>query len=153
MHRHHRNTPHDPKLQAHIEKTDKHDHRIEHFFRRTLHWIERFIAVVTIVVMLVAMGIEIYRMFTQAGYLSDVSNYLHHALTIVVGLEFVRMLIDTTPANILEALTVAITRQVILTHDDPWSNLASVACIAALFATRRFLIHRNELKKEMVEMD
>ena len=153
MHRHHRNTPHDPKLQAHIEKTDKHDHRIEHFFRRTLHWIERFIAVVTIVVMLVAMGIEIYRMFTQAGYLSDVSNYLHHALTIVVGLEFVRMLIDTTPANILEALTVAITRQVILTHDDPWSNLASVACIAALFATRRFLVHRNELKKEMVEMD
>ena len=153
MHRHHRNTPHDPKLQAHIEKTDRHDHRIEHFFRRTLHWIERFIAVVTIVVMLVAMGIEIYRMFTQAGYLSDVSNYLHHALTIVVGLEFVRMLIDTTPANILEALTVAITRQVILTHDDPWSNLASVACIAALFATRRFLIHRNELKKEMVEMD
>ena len=153
MHRHHRNTPHDPKLQAHIEKTDRHDHRIEHFFRRTLHWIERFIAVVTIVVMLVAMGIEIYRMFTQAGYLSDVSNYLHHALTIVVGLEFVRMLIDTTPANILEALTVAITRQVILTHDDPWSNLASVACIAALFATRRFLVHRNELKKEMVEMD
>ena len=153
MHRHHRNTPHDPKLQAHIEKTDKHDHRIEHIFRRVLHWIERFIAVVTILVMVAAMGIEIYRMFTQPGYMSDVSNYLHHALTIVVGLEFVRMLIDTTPANILEALTVAITRQVILTHDNPWSNLASVACIAALFATRRFLVHRNELKKEMVEMD
>ena len=150
---HHRKTPHDPKLQAHIEKTDRHDHRIEHFFRRTLHWIERFIAVVTILVMVTAMGIEIHRMFTQPGYMSDVSNYLHHALTIVVGLEFVRMLIDTTPANILEALTVAITRQVILTHDNPWSNLASVACIAALFATRRFLVHRNELKKEMVEMD
>ena len=150
---HQRRTPHDPKLQAHIEKTDKHDHRIEHIFRRILHWIERFIAVVTILVMVAAMGVEIYRMFTQPGYMSDVSNYLHHALTIVVGLEFVRMLIDTTPANILEALTVAITRQVILTHDNPWSNLASVACIAGLFATRRFLVHRNELKKEMVEMD
>ena len=150
---HQRRTPHDPKLQAHIEKTDKHDHRIEHIFRRILHWIERLIAVVTILVMVAAMGVEIYRMFTQPGYMSDVSNYLHHALTIVVGLEFVRMLIDTTPANILEALTVAITRQVILTHDNPWSNLASVACIAALFATRRFLVHRNELKKEMVEMD
>ena len=153
MHHQHRKTPHDPKLQAHIEKTDRHDHRIEHFFRRTLHWIERFIAVVTILVMMAAIAIEIYRMFTQPGYLSNVSNYLHNALTIVVGLEFVRMLIDTTPANILEALTVAITRQVILTHDNPWSNLASVACIAALFATRRFLVHRNELKKEMVEMD
>ena len=151
---HHRTkTPHDPKLQAHIAKTDVHDHRIEHFFRRILHWIERFIAVVTIVVMVSAMGIEIYRMFTQTGYMSDVSNYLHHSLTIVVGLEFVRMLIDTTPASILEVLTVAITRHVILTHDDPWSNLISVACIAGLFAIRRYLIRRHELKEEMVEME
>ena len=150
---HRRKPPHDPKLQAHIEKTDKHDHRIEHIFRRILHWIERLIAVVTIVVMVSAMGIEIYRMFTQAGYMADVSNYLHHVLTIVVGLEFVRMLIDTTPASILEVLTVAITRHVILTHEDPWSNLISVACIAGLFAIRRYLVRRNELKEEMVEMD
>ena len=153
MHRHHRNTPHDPKLQAHIEKTDKHDRRIEHIFRRVLHWIERFIAVVTILVMVAAMGIEIYRMFTQPGYMSDVSNYLHHALTIVVGLEFVRMLIDTTPANILEALTVAITRQVILTHDNPWSTVASVLCIAGLFAVRRFLIRKAQMTIEMSEVE
>ena len=150
---HTRKPPHDPKLQAHIEKTSKHDHRIEHFFRRTLHWIERLIALVTILVMLAAFGIELYRMFTQAEYLSDVSNYLHNVLTIVVGLEFVRMLIDTTPASILEVLTVAITRHVILTHDNPWSNLASVACVAGLFAIRRYLIRRHELKEEMVEMD
>ena len=152
MHQHKKH-PHDPKLQAHIEKTDKHDHRIEHIFRRILHWIERLIAVVTILMMLCALGIEIYRMFTQNGYFADVSNYLHHILTIVVGLEFVRMLIDTTPASILEVLTVAITRHVILTHDNPWSNLVSVACIAGLFAIRRFLIRRHELKEEMVEMD
>ena len=72
-------------------------------------------------------------------------------LTIVVGLEFVRMLIDTTPANILEVLTVAITRHVVLSHENAWSNVASIACIAALFAVRRFLIRRSELKEEMVE--
>ena len=119
----------------------------------TLHWIERLIAVITILVMVCALGIELFRMFTQAQYLSDVSNYLHNVLTIVVGLEFVRMLIDTTPASILEVLTVAITRHVILTHDDPWSNVACVACIAGLFAIRRYLIRRHELKEEMVEMD
>ena len=145
--------PHDPKLQAHIEKTDKHDHRIEHAFRRTLHWIERLIAVITICVMVGALAIEVFQMFNQANYLSDVSNYLHNILTIVVGLEFVRMLIDTTPASILEVLTVAITRHVILSHDDPWRNVACVACIAGLFAIRRFLIRRSELKEEMVEME
>lgn len=146
-------TPHDPKLQAHIEKVEKHDHRIEHFFHRILRWIERLVAAITIFVMVAAFGIEMFKMFTTAGYLTDVSNYLHHVLTIVVGLEFVRMLIDTTPASILEVLTVAITRHVILTHDDPWSNMACVACIAGLFAIRRFLIRRSELKEEMVEQD
>ena len=152
MHQHKKH-PHDPKLQAHIEKTDKHDHRIEHIFRRILHWIERLIAVVTILMMLCALGIEVYRMFTQNGYFADVSNYLHHILTIVVGLEFVRMLIDLTPANTLEVLIVAISRHVILNHNDPLSNLVSVVCIAGLFAIRRFLIRRHELKEEMVEMD
>ena len=143
----------DPKLQAHMEKAQKSDHRIEHFFHRVLHWIERFIAAVTILVMVAALVLELYNMFTTTGYLADVGTYLHHVLTIVVGLEFVRMLIDTTPASILEVLTVAITRHVILTHDDPWSNLACVACIAGLFAIRRFLIRRSELKEEMVELD
>ena len=83
----------------------------------------------------------------------DLSSYLHDVLTIVVGLEFVRMLIDTTPASILEVLTVAITRHVILSHDDPWSNVACVACIAGLFAIRRFLVRRSELKEEMVEQE
>jgi uncharacterized membrane protein (DUF373 family) len=145
--------PHDPKLQAHIEKQEKHDHRLEHVFRRILHWIERLIALITILVMLGALAIELVRMFTVGGYFSDISEYLHNILTIVVGLEFVRMLIDTTPASILEVLTVAITRHVILNHDNPWSNLACVACIAGLFAIRRFLVRRNELKEEMVEME
>lgn len=146
-------TPNDPKLKEHLEKVEKHDHRVEHIFRRILHWIERGIAAITIVVMLVALAMEIYQMFTVPGYMSDVGNYLHNVLTIVVGLEFVRMLIDTTPASILEVLTVAITRHVILSHDDYWSILVCVACIAGLFAIRRFLVRRSELKEEMVEMD
>ena len=88
-----------------------------------------------------------------SAYFADVNHMLHNLLTIVVGLEFVRMLIDTTPANILEVLTVAITRHVVLSHDDPWSNLACIACIAGLFAIRRFLIRRSELREEMVEVE
>ena len=144
---------HDPKLDERIAKLEKHDHRVEHVFRRILHFIERTIAAITIVVLLAALAFEVYDMVTVEGYFVDVDKYLHHVLTIVVGLEFVRMLIDTTPASILEVLTVAITRHVILSHDDPWSNLACVACIAGLFAIRRFLIRRHELKEEMVEME
>ena len=153
MSHHHTPHPNDPKLQARQEKLNRRDSVVEHVFRRALHFLERVIAVITIVALLTALGLEIYEMFTTAGYFNDTHNMLHNLLTIVVGLEFVRMLIDTTPANILEVLTVAITRHVVLSHENPWSNVASIACIAALFAVRRYLIRRSELKEEMVEME
>ena len=142
----------DPKIQAYIEKASKRDHRMEHIFRRILFVLERFIAGITLIALMGALFMEILQMFTTgSAYFTDVNRLLHNLLTIVVGMEFVRMLIDTTPANILEVLTVAITRHVILSHDDPWSNMACIACIAGLFAIRRFLIRRSELKEEMVE--
>ena len=142
----------DPKIQAYIEKASKRDHRMEHIFRRILFVLERFIAGITLIALMCALFMEILQMITTgSAYFTDVNHLLHNLLTIVVGMEFVRMLIDTTPANILEVLTVAITRHVILSHDDPWSNMACIACIAGLFAIRRFLIRRSELKEEMVE--
>ena len=144
----------DPRDEARLAKLEKHDHRVEHVFRRILHTLERIIAAITLVVLVIAMGYELFNACTTGfGYFADIGNYLHNVLTIVVGLEFVRMLIDTTPASILEVLTVAITRHVVLSHDDPWSIVACIACIAGLFAIRRFLVRRSELKEEMVEME
>jgi hypothetical protein len=143
-----------PKDEARLKKMEHHDSRVDHIFRRILHTIERIIAAITLVVLLISLGVETYNAFaTGIGFFTDIGNYLHNVLTIVVGLEFVRMLIDTTPANILEVLTVAITRHVVLSHDDPWSIVACIACIAGLFAIRRFLVRRNELKEEMVETE
>lgn len=142
----------DPKIQAKIDKAVHHNSLVDYALRWLLHYIERIIAVMTILALLGALGVEIYHMIASgAAYFADVETMLHHILNIVVGLEFVRMLIDTTPANILEVLTVAITRHVVLSHDDPWSNVACIACIAGLFAIRRFLVRRSELKEEMVE--
>ena len=142
----------DPKIQAKIDKAVHHNSLVDYTLRWLLHYIERIIAVMTILALLGALGVEIYHMIASgAAYFADVETMLHHILNIVVGLEFVRMLIDPTPANILEVLTVAITRHVVLSHDDPWSNVACIACIAGLFAIRRFLIRRSELKEGMVE--
>ena len=127
--------------------------KVELIMHHVLHILEVIIALLTLAVLIIMLGLELYKMFTTPDYFTTVNNYLHNILTIVVGLEFVRMLIDTTPANILEVLTVAITRHVVLSHDDPWSNLACIACIGGLFAIRRFLIPRSELKEEMVEIE
>ena len=152
---HHRVLPSDdPKIKAYLEKASKRDRRAEHIFRRILYVLERIIATITLIALLGALGVEVFCMITGgSAYFADMNHMLHNLMTIVVGMEFVRMLIDTTPANILEVLTVAITRHVILSHDNPWANVASVACIAGLFAIRRFLIRRSELKEELVEIE
>ncbi len=145
---------HDPKVQAYLEKTAHRDHKVDIVFRRVLRLLEQIIAAMTVIALMGGLALEIYQMFTNGPeYFSDVSHMLHNLLNIVVGLEFVRMLIDTTPANILEVLTVAITRHIVLSHDDYMSNLACIACIAGLFAIRRFLIRRSELREEMVEVE
>ena len=120
---------------------------------KVLHTLEVIIALITLVVLVGMMGLEIYRMFTVDGYFSSIHTYLHNILTLVVGLEFVRMLLDMTPANTLEVLIVAIARQVIIAHDNPWSNVASVLCIAGLFAIRRFLIPKSEMGLELSEVE
>jgi uncharacterized membrane protein (DUF373 family) len=114
---------------------------------------EFIIAMLTLIVLIGMLGLEVYKMFTVADYFSTLNNFLHNILTIVVGLEFVRMLVDLTPANTLEVLIVAMARHVILSHDDPVSNLASILCIAGLFATRRFLIPKKAMKVELSEVE
>ena len=95
------------KIQQHIDKLEKHNSRSQHLILHTLHIIERFIAIVTIVILVAALVLEIYQIIIGGmEYLADVSHILHELLTIVVGMEFVRMLVDTTPANILEVLTL-----------------------------------------------
>ena len=146
-------TTHDQKLAEREARIEQHDHKVEHFFRHILHFLERVVASITLIVLVIALIQQVVTLVIDPSHIADINEFLHHILTIVVGLEFVRMLIDTTPANILEVLTVAITRHVILSHDDYWSNLVCIACIGGLIAIRRYLIRRSELKEEMVEME
>ena len=128
-------------------------HKVVIVFQKFLHVLEFIISVLTLVVLVIMLGLEVYRMFTVAEYFASMNTFLHNILTIVVGLEFVRMLIDLTPANTLEVLIVAISRHVILNHNDPIGNVACVLCIAGLFATRRFLIPKKEMKVELSEVE
>ena len=107
----------------------------------------------TIIVLLIALGLEVYKMFTVSEYFSSIHTFLHNILTLVVGLEFVRMLIDMTPANTLEVLIMATARHIIMNHDNQWTLLIGIVCIAILFATRRFLIPRSQMTEDLVELE
>lgn len=141
------------KIDDRIAHGNPNDNRIAHIFRRILHVLELIIATLTIIVLVLALCFEVYNIFFVPGYPADFEEFLHNILTIVVGLEFVRMLIDMTPGNTLEVLIMATARQIIMSHDDKWTLLIGIICIAGLFATRRFLIRRSEMKEELVETE
>ena len=133
---------------------DKHDvGRTEHIYRRILHALELIIAGLAILVLIAALVMEVYNIFITEGYFEDLNHFLHNILTIVVGLEFVRMLIDMTPGNTLEVLIMATARHIIMNHEDKWTLLVGIICIAILFATRRFLIPRDEMTEDLVELE
>lgn len=123
--------------------------KLAKFFHRAVHFLELLIAVLTIAVLIGIVGFEIYKMVVTDNYFHSANTYLHNILTVVVGLEFVRMLTNLTPANIIEVLIVAIARQVIVSHNDPLSNIACVLCIGGLFAIRKFLISKSDFKREI----
>ena len=143
----------DRRLEKQMEKEDKHGKRVNQVFHRILHWLERIIAAITLLVLMGNLVMECLYILSNPGSLGDLSHILHSLLGIVVGLDFVRMLLDTTPNNIIEVLVLAITRHVILSHEEPISNLLSIACIAGLFAVRRFLIRPDELREDLVETE
>ena len=122
-----------------------HNTIVEKFFHKLLYLIEILLAALTIIVLVGNLGMEAYRVIIDPSYFPSGDHFLHSILSIVVGLEFVRMLIDLTPGNLLEVVTVAIARQIILSHNDPLTLLSGVAALAGLFAIRRFLLRRNQL--------
>ena len=106
------------------------------------------------VVLVGLLVIEFSHIFTDMSFFHQddaVSHFLHEILSIVIGLEFVKLLMHLTPANILEVLTMAIARGIIVNHGSAVDNLLSIACIIGLFAARRYLIPRHELYQEMDE--
>ena len=121
--------------------------KIKFFIEKILHALEVVIAITTLVVMVGLLGYEIYKMFTVDNYFANNDTFLHAILTIVVGLEFVRMLLDLTPANTLEVIILALSKSIIVHHDNAISNIAFVICIAGLFAIRKFLVKGPEDEK------
>ena len=125
--------------------------KIEKIIHYAVEVVEIVIAVITLCAMLYLLFTEVAKIFVHDfhvnAHLADSKHFLESILSIVIGLEFVSMLVDFTPANVLEVLVLAISRHVIINHSDPVSTIVCVVCIAGLFAIKKFLISKEELKK------
>ena len=73
----------------------------------------------------------------------DLDQFLVSAMNIIVGLEFMKMLILHTPRAVTDVLLFAIARQLVVSHSTPADTLIGVAAVALIFVIKKFL-HTKE---------
>ena len=76
------------------------------------------------------------------------TEFLGNALTLLIGVEFVKMLAKHTAENLLEVLMFAIARQMVVEHLNMVETLISVVAIAVIFAIRKYLLLKAPENKE-----
>ena len=100
-----------------------------------------FLLVIVIAILSIQFMIGIFDASLYRGsYNSEMMNkFLAQALSLAVGVEFVKMLSKHTPSTVIEVLLFATARQIVVMHDNTMDTLLGVITIAVLFATRKYL--------------
>jgi len=69
---------------------------------------------------------------------------LSMTLSLVIGVEFTKMLFKHTPESVLDVLLFAIARQVVMYHERTMDLLFGIVAIAGLFAIKKYLVEKQE---------
>ncbi|MEG0330550.1 MAG: transporter [Longicatena sp.] len=70
----------------------------------------------------------------------SLSALLANVLSLVVGVEFVKMLLLHTPDSVIEVLLYAVARQIIISHDSALENLIGVLAVAIIFIIKKYFL-------------
>lgn len=100
-----------------------------------------FILMVTVVQMVLTVKDSLN--YLTLGQFS-LNNFFISTMNIVVGLEFVKMLILHTPRAVTDVLLFAIARQLVVSHSSSMDTLLGVAAVALIFLIKKFLLSRED---------
>ena len=82
----------------------------------------------------------------------EFERILSMVLTLVIGVEFIKMLCKHTPEAVIDVLLFAIARQMVIYHEKTLDLLIGALAIAGLFAAKKFLL-RDSSKPSLFSKD
>lgn len=100
-----------------------------------------FILVVTVVQMVLTGNDSLY--YLSLGEFS-LNEFFASAMSIVVGLEFIKMLVLHTPKAVTDVLLFAIARQLVVSHSSSMDTLLGVAAVALIFLIKKYLLVKED---------
>ncbi len=114
----------------------------------------QYLVALTIIVAIVLTMVSIPGQF---GVLIDegsesLIHFLEYVINVIIAIELVHVLLHQTLDSIVEVLSLAITRELILQKLHMWEILVGVAAIGILFAIRKyFFISKKDMPRSKVE--
>lgn len=111
-----------------------------------IYRIAQFLEIVVSALVIVAICISLYTIVLGLGALAGnptnpdgLRTFLSTAFTVIIGIEFLKMLSRHNMSSAVEVLLFAIARQMVIEHTSAMENLIMVAAIAVLFIIRKYL--------------
>lgn len=115
--------------------------KIYHLLSVFTEIIEIFAALIVAVCVVIGMAgiLPHFPEFIAHQSTAEFSEMLERVLTIVIGTEFIKMLVSPDISAVTEVLIYLIARHMIVSETTPVMDLVSVISISILFILRRFL--------------
>ena len=118
-------------------------HKFDRRLEKTMHLLESVIAAFAMIVLVYVLCVQMWEVVTHPAHLLEddgINHFLHEMLTVVVGFEFVKLLMHVTPDNILEVMIMAVARHFVVGSGSALDVLLNVIavmlCIAGIIAVR-----------------
>ena len=77
------------------------------------------------------------------------NRILSTILTLVIGVEFTKMMCKHTPETVIDVLLFAIARQMVIYQDSILDMLIGMGAIVGLFAAKKFLLDKDYMNSLM----
>ncbi len=129
------------------------NHEIRKHFNEVLYNIARYAEIVFSIIILIAIASQVIPLINEVTQLPTAfldlgafNDFLAESLSLIVGLEFVRMLSRHTAETLVEVLLVSSARQMVVEHLSTGQTLIGVVAIGLLFAIRKYLLIRTDEK-------
>ena len=127
------------------------NHTIRKHFNEVIYNVSRYTEIALSLVILVVIALSGFRLILEVAGTSVTAmdtefftSFLSQALSLVVGVEFVKMLCRHSAQTVVEVLMFATARQMVVEHMKPSQTLIGVIAIAILFAIRKFLMTEDD---------
>ena len=118
-------------------------------FQRIIHLVttifEIMLSIVLVAAVLVSM-VHIPSFFSEIlkDSTTGLKNIINYVAIIIIIIELIHVLNLQNLKSVIEILMLAFTRELVIRDWAMWQLLIGVVCIAGLFATRKYLMHRGE---------